>query len=296
MLEDLFWESTYSSFSHEDYNLILQEFKEYNSFQKQEELFNLTQRASTTRSIKRGSILTPFFKDLNLVENSNPLPLFSEEALVDSNLLSLKNFGPFSAEATLDSMEDPFDFAKSIKHLYLSHSKALLSKGLNFTQPLPYTHVANVFRADYEDGFWSTDLVNVDQANLLSDNFDTVHQDLRTSNQLKLRSTTKNAMVTYSAIQKVFKSRFDEGRSNARLQDFSNSYIKHPLISEKRTSFESLLGKNKESFMTTSLYNQFLKLNNSLVSNLVNTTSIYFAEIPFLLSMKSDASRYLWFD
>jgi hypothetical protein len=48
--------------------------------------------------------------------------------------------------------------------------------------------------------------------------------DDRVSNPLKLRSTAKNSMVTYSAIQKVFKSRLDEGRSNARLQDVSNSY------------------------------------------------------------------------
>lgn len=48
--------------------------------------------------------------------------------------------------------------------------------------------------------------------------------DDRVSNPLKLRSTAKNSMVTYSAIQKVFKSRLDEGRSNARLQDISNSY------------------------------------------------------------------------
>lgn len=296
MLEDLFWESTYSSFSHEDYNLILQESKEYDSYQKQEELFNTTQRVSTTRGIKNSSVLTPFFKDLNLCENSNTLPLFSEEALVDSNLLSLKNFHPFSTEVVLDTMEDPFDLLKSIKHLYLANSKALLSKNLNFTQPLPYTQVMDIFRADYEDNSWSTDSINSGQDNLLINNFDTVYRDLRTSNQLKLRSTTKNAIVTYNAIQKVFKSRFDEGRSNARLQDFSNSYIKHPLISEKRTSFESLLGKNKETFMATNLYNQFLKLNNSVVSSIANTTSIYFTEIPFLLSMKSDASRYLWFD
>lgn len=296
MLEDLFWESTYSSFSHEDYNLILQDSKDYNSYQKQEELFNLTQRVSTTRSIKSGSVLTPFFKDLNLGENYSALPLFSEEALVDTNLLNLKNFNPFSTEVVLDSMEDPFDFLKSVKYLYSANSKALFSKNLNFTQPLPYTQVMDIFRADYEDNFWSVDSTNSEHKNLLINNLDTEYRDLRTSNQLKLRSTTKNAMVTYNAIQKVFKSRFDEGRSNARLQDFSNSFVKHPLISEKRTNFESLLGKNKETFMVTNLYNQFLKLNNSSVANITNTMSIYFTEIPFLLSMKSDASRYLWFD
>jgi hypothetical protein len=296
MLEDLFWESTYSSFGHEDYNLIFQDSKERNFLQNQEELFNITQRVITPRSLRGELVLSPFLKDLNLCANSNPLPLFAEEALVDANLLNLKNFSPFSSESALNFVENPFDSLKSIKYLYLLNSKALLSKNINFTQPLPYTQVMDVFRADYEGGLWGTDSTGLNQGNLLPIILAGEHQALRTSNVLKLRSTTKNSVVTYSAIQKVFRSRFDEGRSNARLQDVSNSYVKHPLISEKRTSFESLLSKNSESFMSTSLYNKFLKLNNSLIPELSNTTSIYFAEIPFLLSLKSDSSRYLWFD
>jgi hypothetical protein len=39
MLEDLFWESTYSSFSQEDYNLILQASKEADPVVEEEECF-----------------------------------------------------------------------------------------------------------------------------------------------------------------------------------------------------------------------------------------------------------------
>jgi len=103
-------------------------------------------------------------------------------------------------------------------------------------------------------------------------------------------------MVTYSAIQKVFRSRFDEGRSNARLQDFSNSYAKHPFITEGRVAYESLLGKNKESFFKINMYNQSLKTNFSAIYTLFNSSNIFFMDLPFLISMKSDPSRYLWFD
>jgi hypothetical protein len=92
--------------------------------------------------------------------------------------------------------------------------------------------------------------------------------ELRFSNPLKLRSTAKNSIVTYSAIQKVFKSRFDEGRSNARLQDISNSYNKHLFISEPKSSYESLLGKNKDSFFSINNYNQELTNNfNDIVTS-----------------------------
>jgi hypothetical protein len=241
-------------------------------------------------------VYTILFQDRNLLHMTHPLPLFSEEALVDSGLLNLKNFQPFSDETTFDAMEEPLDSLKSTAQLHLTNRKGLLSKNLNFTQPLPYTQVMDTFRPNYEDNFWGADSVDLAWTNLLLSNCGVESQDLRTSNRLKLRGTTKNAIITYNAIQKVFRTRFDEGRSNARLQDFSNSYVKHPLISDRRIRYESLLGKNREAFVVTNLYNQFLKLNNSLITDLSNTTNIYFTEIPFLLSMKSDASRYLWFD
>jgi hypothetical protein len=122
------------------------------------------------------------------------------------------------------------------------------------------------------------------------------HSNLKLSNPFKLRSTTKNAIVTYNAIQKVFRSRFDEGRSNARLEDFSNSYVKHPYITDSRVNYESLLGKNKEAFFKTNLYNQTNKLNFSDLLEVYYSNNIYFLDLPFLTSMKSDPSRYLWFD
>jgi hypothetical protein len=73
-----------------------------------------------------------------------------------------------------------------------------------------------------------------------------------------LRSSAKSAIITYNAIQKVFKSRFDEGRSNADIRNFSNSSVSHPFVTSPKTPYESLLGKNKESFFEVSLYNQNL--------------------------------------
>jgi hypothetical protein len=74
-------------------------------------------------------------------------------------------------------------------------------------------------------------------------------------------------MVTYSAIQKVFKSRLDEGRSHARLGDFSGSFISHPFVTAKRSPYESFLAKNKENFFTTQGYNSYYNDNfNSLFS------------------------------
>lgn len=83
---------------------------------------------------------------------------------------------------------------------------------------------------------------------------------------MKLRSSARSAIVTYNAIQKVFKSRFDEGRSNLRMQDFSNSYVNHPFITEPKSQYESLLAKNTDNyFNTNSFKSDFLSnFNNNL--------------------------------
>jgi hypothetical protein len=96
----------------------------------------------------------------------------------------------------------------------------------------------------------------------------TTDSDLRVANSMKLRSSTRSAIVTYNAIQKVFKSRFDEGRSNTRLQDFSNSYVSHPFITEKKSPYESMLSKNSNGFFNVNNYKQSLATNfntNSLI-------------------------------
>jgi hypothetical protein len=116
------------------------------------------------------------------------------------------------------------------------------------------------------------------------------------SNLLKLRSTTKNSIFTHNAIQKVFKPRFDEGRSNSRITDLTNSYANYMFITSNRPTYELLLNKNKETYYNSITYKSFFKKNFSIIDTLQNPLNIYLIDIPFLLSYKSDSSRYLWFD
>merc|ERR1712127_387938 len=105
------------------------------------------------------------------------------------------------------------------------------------------------------------------------DNSSTNTNDIRLTNPLKLRSTAKNSIITYSAIQKVFKSRFDEGRSNARLQDVSNSYTPYMFLSAAKSPYEGMLSKNKDSFFTTNNYNQTLKPITNPMYSLYNSSN-----------------------
>ena len=94
------------------------------------------------------------------------------------------------------------------------------------------------------------------------------------NNFINLRNTTKNSIVTYNAIQKIFRTRFDENRSHAKLTDVSNCYLSQPFISSQKTPFEKLLGKNKKNFFETITYKNTFKLFFNNFYN--NTTSLNF--------------------
>jgi hypothetical protein len=125
-----------------------------------------------------------------------------------------------------------------------------------------------------------------------ANNFNTLN-NLELTNNLKLRSTAKNSIVTYNAIQKVYKSRFDDLRSNINFDDFTNSFAKYPFITESKSPYENMLAKNSSSFFNSSHYATFFKNNYSLITELTKPNNTTFLEIPFLLSMKSDAARYM---
>lgn len=233
--------------------------KDYTFFKKQEELFNTSVRHKTFRA---STLAKPLVRDLSVNSSLNSLPIFTEDSLPNSMLLNLKNFYPFSSETSVDSIEDSYENLKYINYVhYLTYKNILNSNSIRI-QPLSYTQIIDNFRPDYEEASWFKD-------NTLSDsvldytgdlNVNSTN-DLRLSNPMKLRSTARNSIVTYNAIQKVFKSRFDEGRSNARLQDFSNSFVSHPYITESKSPYEGMLGKNKDSFFNVNSYKQYFTNN-----------------------------------
>ena len=248
--------------------------------------------------IKSGVLNKPFVKDLNSPTNVTSLPVFSDEPVMNTSLVSYKDFDMFSNDMQVETSEEGYESSKYLNYLYYSNYKNIVNGLFNGIQPISYATVFDSFRSDYEDPYLYTDEHSTLDDNLLLTNQPSIdtNNNIKLSNPFRLRATIKSSMVTYSAIQKVFRSRFDEGRSNARLEDFSNSFVKHPYITDSRPKYESVLGKNKESFLKFNLYNQVNKLNFSTLSSLFYSNNIYLIDLPFLVSMKSDPSRYLWFD
>jgi hypothetical protein len=115
----------------------------------------------------------------------------------------------------------------------------------------------------------------------------------RLSNPVTLRVTTRNSIVNFNALQKVFRARFEDGRSNASLTQFAEMSSTQPFLNTDRVSYEKLLGKTKNSFFNVNFFNnETLNIFNTFYSTL-STLNYQFFEFPFLLSTKSDMSRYM---
>lgn len=217
-------------------------------------------------------------------------PAFRTETFFsDSAGLNLANFNYFNSLGGLDFLEDAYEnlkYSDVFSPAYLKTFFHLKNSGL---PPVSYASNLNMFRADFEESLWGTD----ESYAPFCENSPQHNSQLLLTNPLKLRSTVKNLMVTYSAIQKVYRSRFDEGRSNMNTSSLFNSYSSYPFLTEGRANYESIMGKNKEAYFSPSLFTtSFNNKLSDLSSSFTPNTSL-FLDIPFLLSLKSDPSRYL---
>jgi hypothetical protein len=122
--------------------------------------------------------------------------------------------------------------------------------------------------------------------------YNSLTNDRRISSLTTLRSSVRSAIVNYNAFQKVFRSRFDEGRANTTSSHFADLGQRQAYLSDFKVPYLKLLGKNRDSFYSTPLYHSeaFYNLNdyNALITSI--NTPMY--DFPFLLSQTSDIIRY----
>jgi len=116
---------------------------------------------------------------------------------------------------------------------------------------------------------------------------------VRVAARTKMLANVAHAATGYSAIQKVYRTQFDEARSNVRIRDFSMSYQPLYRLSEKKFNFTTLLKKNTDS----NYQPVFLKAQpHGPLSNLYAFQSFHSTQtfdFPFRLAIKSDPARYL---
>ena len=132
--------------------LLVQLAHEYSVFKKQEEIFNLSTRS---KKFKNSTYYKSFNKTLSsiFVDNSiaNSLPIYTEDAVLPTNLVSRNNFSTVPLEPSVEIMDESLDSVKSHKYVHFNNhlnTNSISSQGL---PSLSYTAVLDPFRADYED-------------------------------------------------------------------------------------------------------------------------------------------------
>lgn len=319
LLEDAFWESSFSVYLNDEYASILADIESFDSADKN--LISFLALNSLNNPKEKEVSTLEFFenmikkskKDDKIFDTLKSPYIYQEEGIFNPSLLSFKDFSFFSYNNSYSNAEDSYEsyknllfFSNKINNIFLLNSKFSFN-------PIFFSSVLDFFRSDFDEFSWISDnshdlffFTNFFENNSIENykdlfaldflNINLIENNDRTTNLINLRNTAKNSIVTYAAIQKVFKTRFDENRSHARLLDFSNSFTKQPFVSAKKTPYENILGKTKNTFFNNILFKSFFKKNINNFYQIDSSLNFYFFDFPFLMALKSDPSRYLWFD
>ena len=281
LMEDLFWESPYPTFTFYDYL----------------NLSDLANKGDSPTPVitEMSSLFTPtnhHLSDNNIVNStssadSSLAPLRSDENFTNSTLLTTKTINLLSAVTETQDLEDSYlssktmtfsnidqkphtrlltspskffvsssktfnnfttshtDFTVSAPYntssstrddLNLNSTKTYLSQYVhlfNYISPTPTFNPAISFILSHYSSFYKTNPYSDISLNLgnniissparLLSNLSALNPSnhlrnsytLANTNSLNIRASVKDAMVNYSAFQKVFRSRFDESRSHS---------------------------------------------------------------------------------
>ena len=217
-------------------------------------------------------LLNPSIKDLSLIGQFYTNLVQSDDTFTSSNLTLTKDFSNFPLIEVGGVIDDTYLNSKEHQSFINTSNNLGLASNSDTFGPQSYTSVLNNFRSDFDDFTISTEHPVLDTFEDTNTESLSVNNTHRFSNPITLRKTARNSIVTYSAVQKVFKTRFEEGRANIKLSHFSDLKSKQAFTNETRVPYEKLLGKNRVSFFNNTFYNStnlqafnnFTSLNNVL--------------------------------
>lgn len=316
--ENNFWESSMPSYLSGEYIRLSKKFYKFDLIKEDNYPFYLMNKPLlfTDKILSK-----PLYKNNSLKGCTFPQTMHFDDPLSPVRLLNPYRLSiiPFIADLSSEETYENFKFQTYVNDADMG---ILSYFNGNFFKPLSVAYVYDFFRPNYEEFVWHADDRNIlnDLPNLFKNTDLTVFDEseklyhlwalspfphfeglnnfktTRFTNYLNLRAPVRSAIVTYNAIQKVFRARFDEGRSHSKLLDFSKTFDKQAYISSLRPAYEKLLGKNKQNYFKINFYNKHTFDQFNDLYALSSSMNFYYFDFPFLLAAKSDASRYLWFD
>lgn len=300
LLEDLLWESPYSTFSYYDYMALADACSSTPStVPVVSEMTALNTELDTGTSAPKG------FNSSKQLAN-----LQSDETLFNYRLLSGSSYNVFPLLNDLNEQDDQYAKVKAHSARLGTWEGNLALLADSYSSATSYVQVFNSFPSTFEDYGWvsstssggSTSATSAEL--LLSEDHSSQATNLvsnsgalsAASDSLQLRPSVKDSIVNNNAFQKVFRSRLDEGRAHVNASHFSNLAQGQPFIGDYGVPYTDLLGKNRTSYFSTPFYTNTLAKNFNTLSSVYSLTNTQMFEFPFMDAVKSDLIRYTWMD
>lgn len=305
LLEDAFWETSFSIYLQDEYRSLIDHLNCESDLEKNLISF-LAINSSLTPVLNLNkkndfNYDSLFLKKNDFDESDNMNYMYQEDGFTDPFFFLKKNYNFLSLIYNHTNNEETYENFKNYFFFFNNYNNNIFLFSNNFFNINNYSTILNSFRSDFDEFSFFIEKNNFFKIfnNYELNQFDNVNvknSNSRVTEFINLRSTAKNSIVTFNAMQKVFKTRLDEYRSHSNIEDFSNSFSKQPFIDSNRVSYESILKKNDNFFFDSISYKSILKKNDNFFFNFDSISNFYTFEFPFLISLKSDSSRYIWFD
>lgn len=319
LFEEAIWESSYSAYNHQDYIDLLSNYRESAYAPKvTQQPIAFFYPKQFNFSIDAEPSLESYLRDTSNLGTFYTNSIFFDDYILPLNLSTTKAFSLTSNIAGLDAMEDSTSGTKGLLSLVEKSGRSGLNSSSIFPTTTSTLDTLNAFRADFEDYTWASDFNLMETnnnvlallhrtyfnfgslENLIQLDTDLTNNTPRNaaqiSDNLVLRSSARNSILSYNALQKVFRSRFEEGRAHVSPLHYSETFVKKPNLSSPRANVEGMLGKNKTSFFTSVFFKtDRLPLLNELYG-LTSSLNFQTYDFPFLLAETSDPAKFLWLD
>ncbi len=144
----------------------------------------------------------------------------------------------------------------------------------------------NSFRGDYQPATFQNFQTNS------STRYQPAFVFSKLTNTPVLQFSAKNLTVNQSAFQKVFRSRFDEGRANVSTLTFAPIENSQQFLTDFGVSYNKMLKKNQDYFYSNLLFAKNYHPTTGALNNLIQAQKLPIYDFPFLLSNSSDVTRY----
>lgn len=249
MLEELFWEHAYSGYGFYDYMALRN-----GSASLSAHLGRSTALGVQFYDLTLGLGLPPrVTKDLSLSGSGYGNSIQMENYTSSPSTVATRSYFLFPIHLELTESGDAFATSKLLPSASSKLSAVSLFASTSTFGSRSYASVFDSFRSDFSCFDWylaatypSTPAVGADGTALGS--------SLRVTNPVTLRASVRNSIVNYSAFQKVFKARLDEGRAHVRATSFADLSMTQPFISDTKVPYTRILGKDRTSFFETPLH------------------------------------------